>query len=643
MHLRPGGRAREDGAVALLIAIAMVGLCVAAAMVVDLGILRVDRQTDKSAEDQAAVAGVNGLVPDLTNPVIHPFSGVCQALNYLKANSPALQSYDSSTVQWQNGFGASIAGDGCSATYAAMTCTPDSPATWARWTGVTTDGLSRVTIQSGYKLDSSNPLTAGNIVSTTGGTFSEDSLPGYAGDADSADPSYGGGCDQLAVFITKVRNATLGSPAASKIGTRTRSVARVHITPPSSPFALLILNRTDCLALSNTSNGVIDVTGYKVHPGMIHVDSDGTGAQCGSKPIIQGAKADGVVAHEAPDTGDPGRITTVATSNQSDGLANVWAGPAPGTAPSSAAQMTRQVLDNIYITGIRSAVSAASTYLAMNQTDAAAAGFTVHNCPNNDTWTEAKIYVKCNNVNKNVSMPNATDVIFNGQVGADSVLMPKATRVYIVGGTSPAGVSVGSAFEVNNQATGQACPLATDAGYGRGQIFIKDGDFKAIGGSVRLCSTTLVLEGGDQAKACVPATSPTYYADGKVCPTGGLSSTGNGVLSLGGGTTIDWTAPDQVDDEVQATTTDHFNLEDLALWSEPSGTYTLGGGGSMHLMGVFAAPNGDLKLNGGPTNSVKNSQYVAKTLATTGNGTITLTPLPSLPVGPFTTSFDLVR
>lgn len=641
--LRRSSRSGQDGAIALLVALAMVGLCVAAAMVVDLGLLRVDRQNDKSAEDQAALAGVNGLVPDLANPTIHPFAGVCQALNYLKANSTALQSYDTSTVQWQDGFGATLAGDGCDATHVSQVCIPDNPATWARWTGVTTDGLSRVTIQSGFKLSSSNPGTAGNIVAVTGGAFQEDSLSGFAGDGDSTDSTYGGGCDQLAVFIGKVRSTTLGAPAASKIGTRTRSVARVTITPPTSPFALLILNRTDCLALSNTSNGAIDVTGYKNHPGMVHVDSDASGSQCGSKPVIQGAKQDGVVAHEAPLTGDPGRITTVASSNQSDGVTNVWAGPAPGTAAQTAAKMTRQVLDNIYITGVRHAVSAASSYLTMNNAGATAAGFTVHGCPNNDTWTETKVYVNCNNVNKNIALPNATDVVFTGQIGADSVLMPKASRVYIVGGTSPAGVSVGSLFEVNNQVAGQGCPAATNAAYPRAQVFLKDGNFKSIGGAVRLCSTTLILEGGDVSTACVPTTTPTYYPSGNVCPTGGLSSPGNGVLTLGGGTIVDWTAPDQVDDEIQATADDHYNLEDLALWSEPSGTYTLGGGGAMHLMGVFAAPNADLKLNGGPTNNVTNSQYVAKTLATTGNGSISLTPLPSLPVGPPTSAFELVR
>lgn len=644
MQLRTTRRAREDGAVAILIAIAMVGLCVAAGMVVDLGLLRVDRQDDKSAEDQAALAGVNGLVPDMINPSIHPFAGVCQALNYLKANSPALATYDSATTRWQDGFGAGVSGDGCDTSHAALTCTPNSPATWARWTGVTTDGKSRVTIQSGYKLSAAVAATSGNIESVTGGAFTEDSLAGYGGDGDSADPQYGGGCDQLAVIISEVRSTTLGAPAANSMGTRTRSVARLTIKPPTSPFALLVLNRTDCLALANTSNGIIDVTGYKDHPGLIHVDSNSTGAQCSSKPVIQGAKSNGVVAHQAPTTGDPGRITTVATSNQSDGLSNVWAGPAPGTSPSTAATMSRSVLDIIYIAGVRAAVSDASTYLTMSQAQASAAGWAVHNCPNNDTWTETKVYVNCNNMNKSLSLPNATDVIFTGQLSADSVLMPKATRVYIVGGTSPAGVSVGSAFEVNNKTTGQACPSATDSTYGRAQVFVKDGDFKANGGVVRMCSTTVILEGGDVAKACVPSTSPTYYPDGKVCPTGAVpTSPGNGVLSLGGGTLIDWTAPDQVDDEVAATTADHGNLEDLALWAEPSGTYTLGGGGSMHLMGVFAAPNADLKINGGSSNDVKNSQYVAKTVNTTGSGTLTLTPLPSLPVGPPWVTFELIR
>jgi hypothetical protein len=628
----------------MLMALFMVVLCVAAAMVVDLGLLRVDRQNDKSAEDQSALAGVNGLVPDLFNPAIHPFLGVCQALNYLKANSSPLDSYIPSSVSWKDGFGNAVSGDGCDAAHAALTCTPNSPASWARWVGVTADNKTRVTIQSGYKTTTGDPSTEGNIASATGGAFPEDSQAGYSTDTGSTDSSFGGGCDQLAVIITEIRGTSLGAPAASTIGTRTRSVARLTITPPESPFALLILNRTDCLALANTSNGVIDVTGYKNHPGLVHVDSDSSGAQCGSKKVIQGAKTNGVVAHEAPLTGDPGHITTVATSNQSDGVPNVWSGPAPGTAPTSSTLLTRQVLDSIYIDGIRNAVGNASTFLGMTPGQATAAGFTTHaNCNSNNTWNETKVYINCGNVNKNLSLPNATDVIFNGQISADQVLMPKATRVYIVGGTSPAGVSVGSTFEVNNKSTGQPCPTGTDSSYGRGQVFLENGDFKSNGGFVRLCSTTLVIEGGDGAKACVPLSTPTYYDKDHICPTPTRTSAGNGVLSLGGTTSIDWTAPDTLDDEVQASATDHFNLEDLALWAEPSGTYALGGGGAMHLMGVFAAPNADLKLNGGSTNNVRNSQYVAKTLWTTGNGTITLTPLPSLPIGPYQSSFELVR
>lgn len=638
-------RRDEHGAVTIIVALMMVALCVAAAMVVDLGLLRVDRQQAKSAQDAAAMAGADSLAPNPNDPTFHPFLGVCRALQYLKVNDPAYATYSSSG--WFDGTGTTQSSDGCTDAMAALVCTPNSPGTFARFVGTTADGRSTVYIQSGYKNPDGNTATpvdkptAGNITEVTGGEFAEDALPAYAGD--DGDPAYGG-CDQVVVIITETRNTSLGAPAASTMGTRTRSVARVRVDPPKSPFALLMLERDNCQVLANTSNGQIDVTGYKANPALIHVDSDGKsngGDNCNSKPIILGAKSGGVVAHEAPDTKEPGQISTVGSVEQSDGVPNVYAGPLPGTSPSVRGIVTRVVLDKIYLQGVTDAKNSARPFLLAS---AAPSGFTAKGCPNNDTWTEPKLFINCPSVNKSINMPNATDVIFTGQVGGDVVSMPKATRVYIVGGTTPAGVSVGTTFEMNNLTAGASCPTTWNSTRQRAQLFIWKGDLAANGGVFRACNTTIFLMGSD-IDACLPSLGPSYVAryvqDGKVCPGPGP---GAGLLSLGGNTTVDWTAPDLVDDEVMATPAEHTLLEDLALWTETSGTHTLGGGGSMHLMGVFAAPNASpMKLNGGPTQNVKNSQYVARSLWTTGSGTLQMQPLPSLPIAPPTLTVFLAR
>lgn len=633
MLTRPRRRRDEQGAVAILTALCAVGLCVAAAMVIDLGLMRVDRQVAKSAQDSAALAGVNGLVPNINNATFHPFAGVCSALNYLKANSPDYATF--STTSWSDGAGGIVAGDGCDASMASQVCVPGDRATWARFTGTTTDGRSQVFIQSGYT------VTADPVDNLSGGAFPEESLPVYA--SDSGAVTYAG-CDQVAVIISEIRSTTLGAPAAASMGTRVRSVARVKVDPPKSPFALLMLERNDCQVLANTSNGIIDVTGYKTNPGLIHADSDGPlngGAGC-NKSVLLGSKANGIVAHEAPLTGEQGQISTVASSQQSDGIPNVYAGPAPGTNPTTSGLVTREVLDTVYLDHVRSAVSAA---VPLIKATTPPAGFIAKPCPNNDTWTETKVFINCpGGVNKDVSLPNATDVIFTGQVAGDKVSMPKATRVYVYGAANPAGMTVGTTFEMNNGTAGTACPTTWDASAQRARLFLRTGDLKANGGTFRACNTTVVIMGGHD-NACLPTTTPTYFQTGNVCPG---PSSGSGGLSLGGNTEVDWTAPNVVDDDLP---NDHPSnvaarpdLEDLALWTETFTTHTLGGGGAMHLMGVFAAPNAHpMKLNGGPAQNVKNSQYVARSLWTTGSGTLAMTPMPSLPVAPPELSFYLAR
>ena len=62
----------------------MVLVLVAAAMVMDFGLVRVDRQIDKSAADSATLAGLHAL--NTGDGSSHPYVGVCTAVRYLKSN-----------------------------------------------------------------------------------------------------------------------------------------------------------------------------------------------------------------------------------------------------------------------------------------------------------------------------------------------------------------------------------------------------------------------------------------------------------------------------------------------------------------------------------------------------------------------------
>lgn len=648
-----GRRARqrdEQGAVAVLTALCAVGLCVAAALVVDLGLMRVDRQVAKSAQDSAALAGVNGLVPNIHNATFHPFAGVCTALNYLKANSPDYATFSTST--WSDGAGGAIAGDGCDASKASQVCVPGNRATWARFTGTTADGRSQVYIQSGYT------VSADPVDTVSGGAFPEESLPVYASDSGAVTS---GGCDQVAVIISETRNTTLGAPAAASMGTRVRSVARVLVEPPKSPFALLILEQHNCQVLANGANGVaaIEVQGYQDSPGMIHSDSAGDGANC-NKALMVGTKSDGIVAKKAPLTSDPGQISTVATSNQIDTTDNVYAEPkVAGSVPISSGVVTRDVVDRVFLSGVRARVAdsafawnagsgwgtAAPTTPVSTQLDPSGNPWTVMGCPAAAAVVTAapRVLVKCPNLNSSVTFSDATHIIFTGEVGGGSsvVRMPKAINVYVHGNTGPNGTGAAAGTELSMHNAGQAtCGSSPE----RARLFIRAGKLDITGGTFQACNTSIILLGG-YSDGCLPAVNGTYYANGKVCDT--LTKTGNGLLNMGGNAIVDWTAPSTVPDTTPANLVPQAardELEDLMFWSETYGVHGLGGGGSVHLSGVFVAPNADaLKLNGNPAWDVLNSQYVVRTLENNGGAVFKMQPMPSLPVAPPSISFYLAR
>lgn len=623
-------------------------------MVIDLGLMRVDRQEAKSAQDSAALAGVNGLVPNTNSPTFHPFAGVCAAIQNLKANNAAYSSF--SLSQWFDGDGGTVLGDGCDPAKAALTCVPGTRSTYARFVGSTSDGRSTVYIQSGYA------VSGDSLDSLSGGGFPDETLPAYTGDSGDASQ---GGCDQVAVIIAETRGTTLGAPAAASMGTRVRSVARVHVEPPKSPFALLILERAMCQVISNGNNGVaaIDVLGYKVHPGMIHSDSaaNSGGSDC-NKAVLVGQKVNGIVARKAPDTGDSGQISTVTASNKVDSTANVYGEPNTTAQPLTSGLVTREVVDTIYLDGVRARVSdaafawgadntwgtAAPTSPVSTQPDPSGNPWMVMGCPAAGATVTAapRVLVKCSNVNSSVTFSDATDIIFTGQLGGGSsdIRMPKARNVYVHGKSGPNAnaVNASNLLSMHNGGDGTAA-CGTNVDGTRARLFIRQGSLE-VSTKFIACHTSVIMLGGYN-DACLPAGYGTWFPSGKVCD--GNTMTGNGVIKMSGSGAADWTAPSLLDDEILAKDipqADHDDLEDLMFWSETADEQVLGGSGVVHLSGVFVAPNAHpLRLNGTPTWDVLNSQYVVRTLLNNGGGVFTMRPMPSLPVAPPTVTFYLAR
>ena len=141
----------ERGAVAIVVALLMTSLLVITAMVLDFGLLRVDRQIDRSAADAATLAGLHALNVGDTAP--HSYVGVCTAVRYLKVNDSRFSGINEASG-WKNGLGAATA-NGCTDTaLRARPCKGTDKSTWARWawTGTSRGVTLSVTIESGYNL-----------------------------------------------------------------------------------------------------------------------------------------------------------------------------------------------------------------------------------------------------------------------------------------------------------------------------------------------------------------------------------------------------------------------------------------------------------------------------------------------------------
>jgi Flp pilus assembly protein TadG len=662
-------RRRERGAVAIIVALSMTALLVLAALVIDFGLVRVDRQVDKSAADSATLAGLHALNGGDGNP--HPFLGVCTAIKYLQQNSDRFDSVDENTG-WTDGLG-TVTADGCTdVTLRAQTCAPGSPASWARWTwsGTYQGAPLSVAIQSGYQIPA--------------GVWGEDNLAASLDDADDDAE----GCDQLAIIVTQTREPGLGSLATSSdLKTAIRSVGRVKQIPGGYAPALLLLKRTGCPILQvgaagGGANSYVHVYG-KVsssgfsQPGTIHADSDGSGCSgSAGNWIFYGKAADGIVTYAAPasgglpDSSKPGLITSVAGTlgisidkirdadpnvYSSGALNEAGAASAPKSRPIGRGLVTRRPVDDRYIptgAGVRAITSSAwssvfSPISGVTAANAVAKGYTKVTCSGGggvvtsspELTAATKLYVDCGNL-KSIPTINAATVVFNGNVSPGTVSMPNATEVYIFGSSGDAlTLSSGNTFSMHTSGHTSGAQCMSTQVNGRAKLVIYNGDLKMSGGTLQLCNTTVLMMGGS-SNACLPTDSGNAPTQSPC----GVGNMGTGQIKQTGGD-VDWTAPDEHDamtlangDPDPLVAPDWLNTagpEDLALWSESASNNTsnkasLGGGALLHVRGVFMTPNFDpFTIGGNSVQDLTNAQFIATSIALNGTVQLKLTVDPN--------------
>jgi Flp pilus assembly protein TadG len=659
---RTPSRRNEEGVVAIVMALSVTLIVLAASMVLDFGLIRIDRQVDKSAADAATVAGLHGLNAGGANP--HPFIGVCTAIRYLQKNDTRFAGVSDTTGTWTDGSG-NAKGNGCDVTQVALrnqTCTATSltPTSWARFTWTSADGRLKVKIQTGYQL--------------TGSTgWSEDALSAAQRDPGDANKH---GCDQFAVIVTQERKPGLGSLATSSdLVSSIRSVGRIDDGPGGYAPAMLLLKQSGCGILtagSSAGGSQIKVVGVYAssnglsQPGTIHSDSDGSG--CGSNEnIYTGQANNGIVAYAAPtstgvaDSTKPGQITAYAaivglsgtvlrdSDSRVCGSTGLYStGTCPGQTVSGRDLVYREPIDDRYLSAVQSMRGTANSVF----TAAPSWSTRINSCnPTQVTvnglglTSTSQLYINCNqpggfSPSANLTI-NAGTIVFSGSVKPSATLkLPLATHVYIVGASGDA-ISLNGSSSTFSMHTGSSdanlvaglCSDSSSGSANKAVLVVKDGAIKQSNNStLQLCYTTVLMMGG-QTDACLP-NSPSTSAPNPTTPCGGSTGTGQFVQTGGN---VDWTAPNRYDammlsdgsaDPTKAGEwADANGPEDLGLWSESGGNasnpkYQMTGGGTVHLRGVLMAPNAQpFTLTGQFTQTLVNAQYIVSSISLSSNNT----------------------
>ncbi len=650
-------------------ALSLTSLLVIAAMVLDFGIVRVDRQVDKSGADAAVMAGLQGMAAG-GGSMSSPYAGICNAMNYLQQNDPRFAAMSSS------GAGASwstLATPPAAVTVncnlpPSTSCTPGDTSTWVKyvWSGSYQGTALQVSIQNGYSLPDPS--------------FPEDSLP--AASSDNSDGAQG--CDQLAVIIKQNRKPGLGSLATSSdLVSTIRSVGRVTPGNGDTAPALLLLKRTGCPSLSigaaaggshiyvlgaESSNGI-------TQPGTIHADADGSSC---SGSIFAGKGSSGIAAFAAPlasnpaqaDPAKPGLLTALAAVKGFSGtslrdsndyvcgstqIATATSIPvSPCSIPrqdvAGRGLVTRGPIDDRYLAAVDSIGDAAKTVFT-TVTAASHPNYTLLPGGCSPTATQvanagltstSKVFVDCtanNGFTAGVTIPGSV-FVFNGSVQPSGTLsLPNATKVYIAGAAAKDGISLtnGNTFSVHSQGntSGSLCsnsPTGLGNDKDKAVVVVKSGDLKETGGTLQMCYTTLVMMGNDSTTAhgaCLPSSSGTAPTS---TPCNG--GAGDSQLSQTGGN-VDWTAPNVIDVTIDSSGTptsdaekywaDTDGPEDLAFWDESYGgssnpNYQMAGGGTFHTVGVYMVPNADpFTITGSATQTLTNAQYIATSIQLSGN------------------------
>jgi hypothetical protein len=578
----------EEGAILVYSAFLLLLLFVVAALVIDLGGLRVDRGVDQLTTDIAATAGAGSL---------NPFGGgdaqeACQtAWQYALENlgNPVVTSLPD----------CSVFSTACDAAIARST------------TGVAAE----------YTISITQPVPDG------------DPLMGSQAPDSDVD---GSACQRIGVEIQRNRQFTFARIIGSDSGTTSvSSVARIGPGSGTGELVpLLVLEPIACDALYTSGQGRVTVTYNGLTPGYIIVDSDGSKSdnpnRCGNNSYTidphggpSQTNQDWIRALPVPAPDDvPSAILSYALSGKAGAVPAKAYNPddlddfipdcveAPETCyrlfprPIGATdRITRAPIDWRY-----NCLSSYPDYPLDPDNPAPDDDIDVPGCPKASTRPS---YIEAlRDTLVDGTIPESSYQIYGDDPGESCDLQSSDPDVTLSGNVY---VDCPGGFSVFNVVTFQGGNVVFEGGVsvGSGGTLIINSGADAASGAGQ--DRVVVIRHGDfykvaQASLYLPRTM-VYLNDG--------------AIDFGGGSgDLDWTAP-------TGAGTGETQFEDLALWSESSAQHSLGGQTGNHLEGTLFTPNADpFSLTGQAGQFQARAQFLTRRLEIGGQGEVRMAPDP---------------
>ncbi len=674
-HPRRERRRREEGAVLLLVAVSMVLLLVIAAFAIDLGTARSSKRSTQQASDLAALAAGYFLAGNGSSPATsEPARACAAALTSAQTNLEGFSPYAdlASRLAACTGEGFPSTADTCSAASSWDLVVTDGPYTVTIAYPVTDPTIARAEFAGAGLEDGTDPCERMSVVirKTDETAFARvigiDDLDVTATAVVRGAPELPTGGVAALVLLERegcraLQTSGQGAVVVQTVTDATSGEERPGVIQVDAAGSTTYGGPLQCSTNTNAS-------GYSIYGTALPAASGG-GPSIVAQNVVDGAGsvvADGVIASWAASRGGrdaccfPGGLS-VAPTAVNDPTSRL-------PADERYNPTERRALEDLHEDTYRDTVTEGAALesvlpLSANVISGAQCGAPLPaytqpgtlnvNCPtgfsvpNGSTVTITASKVKfiggvsvsgtLNVVAPEVEVTRPTPASNDGRlVVTGTARFPTTTRLAIAGTQSSctnnnncSALRVTGALQfhgggpLDGSEAGNSCTARPEAA-----TIATTGGIVDVSGSLKLCET-MVYVGRNQAdyveqwRTDVPGFLCTTSLP---CPVSTTASSRDRFSLNGGNSTIEWTAPDQIDAPPSAAEP----FESLALWVEGTGLSQIKGTGNLNTTGVFVLPNATFEFQGqAAANNPFDAQFFTRTLNFSGQGDLNLKPDPT--------------